>query len=70
MPAILQDDYLHKLKKHKIPVAIYLVNGIKLLGHIEAFDDSAILLKNTITQLVYKNKISTVMPNQSLGFKE
>jgi len=70
MPQILQDDYLHKLKKHKIPVAIYLINGIKLLGNIEAFDEDAVLLKNTITQLVYKSKISTIMPNQSMGFKE
>ena len=68
MAQALQDDYLYKLKKHKVPVAIYLVNGIKLLGQIEAFDDEAILLKNTITQLVYKRKISTVMPNQSMGF--
>ena len=59
----LQDDYLYQLKKTKVPVAIYLINGIKLLGQIKAFDDAVILLKNNITQMIYKNKISTVMPN-------
>ena len=62
----LQDDYLHILKKNKISVAIYLTNGIKLLGQIQAFDDELVLLKGSVTQLVYKHKISTVMPSQHI----
>jgi host factor-I protein len=43
-------------------VSIYLVNGIKLQGQIESFDQFVILLKNTVSQMVYKHAISTVVP--------
>jgi len=62
----LQDPYLNVLRKEKIPVAIYLVNGIKLQGQIEAFDHFVILLKNTISQMVYKHAISTVVPSRPI----
>jgi RNA chaperone Hfq len=45
-----------------VPVSIYLVNGIKLQGHIESFDQYVVLLRNTVTQMVYKHAISTVVP--------
>ena len=46
----LQDPFLNLLRREHVPVAIYLVNGIKLQGHIESFDQYVVLLKNTVTQ--------------------
>lgn len=59
---MLQNDYLYTLKKNKTLVAIYLIHGIKLVGQIQAFDDQVIILKNIGPQMIYKNKISTVIP--------
>ena len=58
----LQEPYLNALRKERIPVSIYLVNGIKLQGQIESFDQFVILLKNSVSQMVYKHAISTVVP--------
>lgn len=58
----LQDPFLNALRKERIPVSIYLVNGIKLQGQVESFDQFVILLKNTVSQMVYKHAISTVVP--------
>jgi host factor-I protein len=58
----LQDPFLNVLRKEKVPVAIYLVSGIKLQGQIESFDQFVIVLKNTVNQMVYKHAISTVVP--------
>ena len=58
----LQDPFLNALRKEKIPVSIYLVSGIKLQGQIESFDQFVILLKNAVSQMVYKHAISTVGP--------
>ena len=58
----LQDPFLNSLRKERIPVSIFLVNGIKLQGQIESFDQYVILLKNTVSQMVYKHAISTVVP--------
>ncbi|AOE50620.1 RNA-binding protein Hfq [Kangiella sediminilitoris] len=58
----LQDPFLNALRREKVPVSIYLVNGIKLQGQIESFDQFVILLKNTVSQMVYKHAISTVVP--------
>lgn len=60
----LQDPYLNVLRKERIPVSIYLVNGIKLQGQIESFDQFVVLLKNTVSQMVYKHAISTVVPSR------
>ena len=62
----LQDPYLNALRREKIPVAIYLVNGIKLKGQIDSFDQFVILLKNTVSQMVYKHAISTVVPARNV----
>jgi host factor-I protein len=59
---MLQDPFLNILRKEHIPVSIYLVNGIKLQGQVESFDQYVVLLKNTVTQMVYKHAISTVVP--------
>jgi host factor-I protein len=60
----LQDPYLNLLRKERVPVSIYLVNGIKLQGQIESFDQFVVLLKNTVSQMVYKHAISTVVPSR------
>ncbi|WP_420588378.1 RNA chaperone Hfq [Bacterioplanoides sp.] len=62
----LQDPYLNQLRKERIPVSIFLVNGIKLQGQIESFDQFVILLKNTVSQMVYKHAISTVVPSRNV----
>ena len=62
----LQEPFLNALRKERIPVAIYLVNGIKLQGQIEAFDQFVVLLKNSVSQMVYKHAISTVVPARNV----
>ena len=62
----LQDKFLNKLRKDKVQVSIFLVNGIKLDGVIDSFDSYTILLKNKVTQSVYKHAISTIVPTQSV----
>ena len=64
---MLQDPFLNALRKERVQVAIYLVNGIKLQGHVDAFDQYVILLKNTVTQMVYKHAISTIVPSKSVA---
>ena len=58
----LQDPFLNALRKERIPVSIYLVNGIKLQGQIDSFDQFVVLLRNSVSQMVYKHAISTVVP--------
>lgn len=62
----LQDPYLNVLRKERVPVSIYLVNGIKLQGQVESFDQFVVLLKNTVSQMVYKHAISTVVPSRNV----
>ena len=62
----LQDPFLNTLRKEHIPVSIYLVNGIKLQGQIDSFDQFVVLLKNTVSQMVYKHAISTVVPARTV----
>ena len=62
----LQDPYLNALRKEGIQVSIFLVNGIKLQGHIESFDQFVILLKNSVSQMVYKHAVSTVVPARNV----
>lgn len=66
----LQDPYLNALRRERIPVSIFLVNGIKLQGQIESFDQFAVLLKNTVTQMVYKHAISTVVPSRQVKWSD
>ena len=63
----LQDPFLNALRRDRTPVAIYLVNGIKLQGQVESFDQFVILLKNTVNQMVYKHAISTVVPSRAVN---
>ena len=66
---LLQDPFLNALRKEHIPVSIYLVNGIKLQGNIESFDQYVVLLRNTLTQMVYKHAISTIVPARAIDFR-
>jgi len=67
---LLQDPFLNLLRKDHVPVSIYLVNGIKLQGQIESFDQYVVLLRNTVTQMVYKHAISTVVPARAVNFHQ
>ena len=64
----LQDPFLNLLRKEHVPVSVYLVNGIKLQGHVESFDQYVLLLRNTVTQMVYKHAISTIVPTRAVNF--
>jgi host factor-I protein len=62
----LQDPFLNALRREHVAVSIYLVNGIKLQGQIESFDQFVVLLKNTVSQMVYKHAISTIVPARNV----
>ena len=62
----LQDPFLNMLRKEKVPVSIYLVNGIKLQGQVDSFDQFVVLLKNIVNQMVYKHAISTIVPARNV----
>ena len=62
----LQEPFLNALRKERIPVSIYLVSGIKLQGEIESFDQFVVLLRNTVSQMIYKSAISTVVPARNV----
>ena len=67
---LLQDPFLNILRKEHVPVSIYLVNGIKLQGQIESFDQYVVLLRNTVTQMVYNHAISTIVPGRPVNFAQ
>jgi len=62
----LQDPFLNALRKERVPVSVFLVNGIKLQGQIESFDQFVVLLKNNVSQMIYKHAISTVVPARNV----
>ena len=62
----LQEPFLNALRKEKVPVSIFLVNGIKLQGQIDSFDQFVVLLKNSVNQMIYKHAISTVVPSRNV----
>jgi host factor-I protein len=64
---LLQDSFLNELLKEKVPVSVFLVNGIKLHGVVDSFDPNVLMLKNSITQMVYKHAISTVVPARAVA---
>ena len=66
---LLQDPFLNALRREHVPVSIYLVNGIKLQGQIESFDQYVVLLRNTVTQMVYKHAISTIVPGRAVSIQ-
>ena len=64
---VLQDFFLNELGREKIPVSVFLVNGIKLHGIVDGFDEHVLMLKNAVTQMVYKHAISTVVPSRMVA---
>ncbi len=62
----LQEPFLNALRREHVPVSIFLVNGIKLQGQIESFDQFVILLKNNVSQMVYKHAVSTIVPARNV----
>lgn len=62
----LQEPFLNTLRKERVPVSIYLVNGIKLQGQIDSFDQFVVLLRNSVSQMVYKHAISTIVPARAV----
>ena len=65
---VLQEPFLNALRKERVPVSIYLVNGIKLQGLIDSFDQFVILLKNSVSQMIYKHAVSTIVPVRDVQF--
>lgn len=63
----LQDSFLNALRKEHTPVSIFLVNGIKLQGRVDSFDQYVVMLKNTVNQMVYKHAISTIVPGKNVN---
>jgi host factor-I protein len=65
----LQDNYLNQLRKDKVPVVVYLTNGVRLKGVVKAFDNFVILLKETNQQLIYKHAVSTIVPERDIDIR-
>jgi len=65
----LQDNYLNQLRKDKIPVVIYLTNGVRLKGVVKAFDNFVILVKEASQQLIYKHAVSTIVPEKDIDLR-
>jgi host factor-I protein len=64
----LQDTFLNHVRKSKVPVTVFLVNGVKLQGIITWFDNFSMLLRRDgVSQLVYKHAISTIMPGAPIS---
>jgi host factor-I protein len=67
----LQDLFLNSVRKQKISLTIFLINGVKLTGIVTSFDNSCVLLRRDgHSQLVYKHAISTIMPSQPVQMFE
>ena len=62
----LQEPFMNAMRRERVPVSIYLVNGINLQGQIESFDQFVVLLKNSVSQMIYKHAISTVVPARNV----
>ena len=66
----LQEPFLNALRRERVPVSIYLENGIKLQGQVESFDQFVVLLKNSVSQMIYKHAISTIVPARNVRIFE
>lgn len=65
----LQDSFLNQLRRERVPVVVYLANGVRLKGIVKGFDNFVILLKESNEQLIYKHAVSTIIPEKSLDIK-
>ena len=66
----IQEPFLNQLRKHHVPVSIYLVNGIKLQGQVHSFDQFVVVLKNSVNQVIYKHAISTIVPSRPVDLEQ
>ena len=66
----LQEPFLNALRLEGVPVSVFLVNGIKLQGTIESFDRFVVLLKNSVSQMIYKHAISSIVPVRNVRIPE
>lgn len=64
-----QDNFLNQLRKDKIPVIIFLTNGVRLKGFVKAFDNFVILVKDVNQQLIYKHAVSTIVPEKDIDIR-
>lgn len=64
-----QDSFLNQLRKDKIPVIIFLTNGVRLKGFVKAFDNFVILVKDVSQQLIYKHAVSTIVPEKDIDIR-
>ena len=66
----VQEVFLNAIRKEKVPVTVFLINGVKLQGIVTWFDNFSLLLKREAhVQLVYKHAISTIMPTEPISFE-
>lgn len=66
----LQEPFLNALRIESVPVSVFLVNGIKLQGTIESFDRFVVLLRNSVSQMIYKHAISSIVPVRNVRIPE
>jgi len=64
-----QDSFLNQLRKDKVPVIIFLTNGVRLKGFVKAFDNFVILVKDVSQQLIYKHAVSTIVPEKDIDIR-
>ena len=64
-----QDNYLNQLRKDKVPVIIFLTNGVRLKGFVKGFDNFVILVKDVNQQLIYKHAVSTIVPEKDIDIR-
>ena len=65
----IQDPFLNAVRKERTSVSIFLVNGIKLQGTVDSFDQFVVMLKSTVSQMVYKHAISTIVPSKPVNIQ-
>jgi len=65
----IQDPFLNAVRKERTPVSIFLVNGIKLQGTVDSFDQFVVMLKSNVSQMVYKHAISTIVPSKAVNIQ-
>ena len=65
----IQDPFLNAVRKERTPVSIFLVNGIKLQRTVDSFDQFVVMLKSSVSQMVYKHAISTIVPGKPVNIQ-
>ena len=66
----LQDLFLLRLRQERLPVTVFLMNGFQMRGTVTGYDQYVVLLRNSVTQMVYKHAISTVVPLRPVALRE